>query len=411
MNIRVIIFLLMIGVCAQAQQLSFTNPELLSNSVNSDAEELSPILSTDGKTLYFTRAFDPRNTGGQYAGMDIWISKRTKNASTSPWFAATNGQRQWNTKESNAVIGTSRDDNSVYLLNAYKSKSGIAFSRFVDNRWTEPEVIPIEDISRNQFVGLYMNPDFNVLLISMNDKASMGQEDIYVSLKDSVSGAWRKPFNLGPTINTEGFEISPFLSPDGHRLYFASSGHKGQGDADIFYSDRLYNSWEAWSTPKNLGAKVNSEAFDAYFSIYGDSIAFFTSNRGGKHADIYQVHVSMTNQFAGGDKNYLSSTEVMELFGSVAADVKFERTSVTLNSAQNELLFYIANKILTKTDIKIQLTILDDGSSDLAQQRMAIVADKLTLLGIGSYRIDARVAKTDKPKPEERGLVKINFFR
>ena len=411
MRVPGLLILLFSSSFAFAQQLTFGMPEILSSAVNTEAEELSPLLSNDGKTLYFTRAFDPANTGGEFAGMDIWVTKRAKNSSRSPWQAATNNLSEWNNKESNVVIGTSKDNTSVYLLNSYKSKSGIAFSKLAGQDWTEPELIPIPGINRTDFVGFYMNPDFNVLLISMNQRGTMGHEDLYVCLKDSSSGAWGKPLNLGPTINTEGFEISPFLSADGHRLYFSSNGHKGQGDADIFYSDRLYNSWEAWSTPRNLGTKVNSESFDAYFSIYGDSVAFFTSNKGGKLANIYQVGVSTVNQYGDAEKAYLPVAEVTELFGSAATQVRFDKTSITLNSAQNELLFYIANKILTRTDIKVQLIINDDGTSDLAQQRMSVVSDKLTLLGIGSYRIDAFIAKAEKVKPEEKGLVKITFFR
>ncbi len=221
MKILTPLFILISVTVLQAQQLTFGVPEQLGPSVNSEAEELSPILSADGKTLYFSRAFDPSNAGGEFAGMDIWYSKRLQNSTRSPWLAASNSLPQWNNKESNAVIGTSRDNASVYLLNAYKSKSGIAFSRLVNNQWTEPEVIPIPGINRTDFVGFYMNPTFNVLLISMNQRGSVGQEDLYVCLKDSTSGSWGRPLNLGPTINTEGFEISiPFRF--GHRLYFAN---------------------------------------------------------------------------------------------------------------------------------------------------------------------------------------------
>lgn len=405
------VLLLLLGFNSSAQQLSFGMPEILGAAVNSEAEELYPILSADGKSLYFSRAFDPSNTGGEFAGMDIWVSTRAANASSSPWKPATNSLPDWNNKESNVVIGTSRDNNSVYLLNAYKQKSGIAFSRRVGESWTPPEIVTIPGINRTDFVGFYMNPTFDVLLISMNERGTMGHEDIYVCLKDSVSGSWSKPLNLGPTINTEGFEISPFLSPDGHRLYFASNGHKGLGDADIFYSDRLYNSWEAWSTPRNLGNKINSESFDAYFSIFGDSVAFFTSNKGGKHANIYQVAVSTVNNYGNTEKTYLTSTELQELFGTAPTELKFDRSISSLNSAQNELLFFIANKIITKTDIKIQLVMTDEGSAELAQQRMTALTDKLALLGVGSYRIDAFITKPDKAKPIEPGVIKISFFR
>ena len=123
--------------------------------------------------------------------------------------------------------------------------------------------------------------------MSMKDADSKGQEDLYVSLKNG-NGEWSKPVNLGSAINTAGFEISPFLTTDKKRLYFASNGHPGLGDADIFYSDRLGNSWETWSVPVNLGDKINSKKFDAYFSIR-DSVAYFCSNRDGQFSDLYKA--------------------------------------------------------------------------------------------------------------------------
>src|SRR6185503_14219383 len=97
-----------------------------------------------------------------------------------------------------------------------------------------------------EFLGMYISPDCDVILLSMKKDDSKGQEDLYVSLKDAA-GQWSIPRNLGPVINTRGFEMSPFLSPDKKRLYFASNGHRGLGDADIFYSNRLDDSWERWS--------------------------------------------------------------------------------------------------------------------------------------------------------------------
>ena len=69
-------------------------------------------------------------------------------------------------------------------------------------------------------------------------------------------------------------------------LFFASNGHPGYGDADIFVSTRLDSTWANWSKPKNLGDGINSANFDAYLTIAGQQ-AFFVSNRYGRSADIY----------------------------------------------------------------------------------------------------------------------------
>lgn len=141
-----------------------------------------------------------------------------------------------------------------------------------------------------------MNPAFDVILISMKGADSFGEEDLYVSLKDA-SEKWTKPKNLGPTINTKGFEISPFLSSDKKRLFFSSNGHGGYGDADIFVCDRLFDSWETWSVPKNLGDRVNSKFFNAYFVTISDSIGYFSSDIVENKSDIYKVSLRKFNKY------------------------------------------------------------------------------------------------------------------
>jgi outer membrane protein OmpA-like peptidoglycan-associated protein len=222
--------------------------------------------------------------GGKYAGTDIWVSKKDENGN---WLPASNAGSPWNNKQSNSVIGINHDHTIVYLLNAYSNKSGIAFSKLFSGAWGEPEFIPIPGINRDDFVGFYVSPTFDVILISMKGKDSFGEEDLYVSLKDSF-GKWTEPKNLGPTINTKGFEISPFLSQDKKRLFFSSNGHPGFGDADIFEADRLYESWTVWSKPQNLGNDINSSSFDGYFSAQ-DSIGYFSSSYNERSANVYKV--------------------------------------------------------------------------------------------------------------------------
>ncbi len=280
------VFILM-PLQASTQVLDFDEPVKLSVSVNTDAEESMPLLSPDGKTLFFTRSLYIGNVGGMYSGHDIWTSDRYNN----DWKKADNEKNDFNNKNSNSVIGLSASGDVVYLMDASSAKKvkGIYFRKRKSNAWTSPEFIPIDGIESNGFLNFYMSPDFDVLFISMRGKETKGEEDIYVSIKDS-SGQWAKTKNLGPTINTTGFEISPFLSNDKKRLYFSSNGHPGMGDADIFVSERLYGSWEAWSVPQNLGKVINSPKFDAYFSTYGDSVCFFASNRMGTSSDIFTTY-------------------------------------------------------------------------------------------------------------------------
>jgi outer membrane protein OmpA-like peptidoglycan-associated protein len=133
-----------------------------------------------------------------------------------------------------------------------------------------------------------MTPEEDVLFISMEDKATKGKNDIYISTKDA-QGSWNVPANMGDRVNTTAHEISPFLSHDRKRLYFSSYGRGGLGDADIFYVERQGEGWTNWSMPINLPAGINSSAFDAYFTVLANDEVFFCSNRDDSLSNIYRT--------------------------------------------------------------------------------------------------------------------------
>lgn len=103
-------------------------------------------------------------------------------------------------------------------------------------------------------------------------------------------GVWGKPENLGPNVNTAYDEDAPFLSDDGHTLYFASRGHPGYGNFDIYKTVLKDGKWDK---PENLGLPINSPAHDIFMVQNKDgNIGFFSSGRkGGKgDMDIYKIN-------------------------------------------------------------------------------------------------------------------------
>lgn len=359
--------LVLCSLAIQAQELKFEKTEKLGDHINSTAEEISPLLTPDGKTLYFARVFHPDNNGGKIAGLDIWRSDKT---AEGEWTPATNKFKQWNTKGSNAVIGINKNGTVIYLLNSYNKKSGIAFSKLLNGEWTSPETIVIPGMERSEFVGYYMNPTFDILLISMNDKDSFGQEDLYVSIK-GPGEKWSTPLNLGSTINTEGFEIAPYLSEDGKKIYFSSNGHAGLGDADIFVSERLYESWTVWSKPKNLGKPINSEKFDAYFTLHNDTICTFSSNRDAEFSDIYQsifkqqtILKDSINKIVQETQQLLSGLKVNDADNKDKAEfVSFDLNSSTVSAHVKDQVNAVLRKHNTKLLKSIEITAFANDST------------------------------------------------
>ncbi len=282
---------------AQAQRLRdsllFSDPIALSLAINSQYEESMPVFSIDSSQLYFVRTYHPDNIGGKNGDQDIWMSQRL---SDFEWSTAVNIE-DLNNKENNGAFGINNEGTKIYLLNAYLKKrntfeKGVAVANNKGEGWEHnPETLPIPNLNINgDYYGFHVNHEETIIIISNMGASTLGQEDLYAVLKDSA-GNWGSPIHLGPKVNSKGFEMSPFLSPNTDTLYFSSDGHGGFGEADIFYSVREDHTWQKWSEPKNLGPKINSDKFDAYF-IRSENKCYWSSNRNGGLSDIYTADVT-----------------------------------------------------------------------------------------------------------------------
>ncbi|HCZ36430.1 MAG TPA: hypothetical protein DHV26_10950 [Cytophagales bacterium] len=392
---------------AQAQELVFNTPIQLSSVINSSDEELAPLLSPDGNTLYFIRAFHDANTGGKFAGTDIWMSKKDEQGQ---WMQASRMDNVWNNKRSNAVVGINAEQNVVYLLNGYNNKSGVAFSKLINGQWGQPEFISIPGINRDDFVGFYVNPQFDVILVSMKGKDTLGEEDLYISLKDSA-GNWTEPRNLGPTINTKGFEISPFLSIDKSKLFFTSNGHGGFGDGDVLVSERLYGTWDIWSVPKNLGNTINTKGFDSYFSIYGDTIAYYARGNEEK-SNIFKVDVSYSINVLPAGSQFLTVEELNEIYPKrLSMRLDFSKGNSTLSSDQNEIIWFITNRILAKKDIKILLWVREEEDNIVTIARTAEIIRSMRLVGLDDTKVSISSHRIKPELSKQGGVIEILLFK
>lgn len=284
-NYYILFLLPLLGLNSLAQQgyNELATPKRLGTFINTSAEESLPLLSADGKDLYFFRTFEEYNFGG-VNDQDIWLCSKNEKGN---WEEAFNVQ-ELNNRDNNAVLAIGQDGNSLYVLfsNGIKNENkGLGKStKTASGVWSKPVKIEIPEllITGTNF-GFTVSKDEKVVIISYAGVTSKGQEDLYYSV--NTAGAWSSPKSLGDNINSNGYEISPFLSPNSDTLYFASNGHGGEGDCDIFYSVKK-SSWGDWSAPVNMGNKINSPNFDAYLVKYGKTY-YWSSNRNAKESDIY----------------------------------------------------------------------------------------------------------------------------
>jgi tetratricopeptide (TPR) repeat protein len=126
----------------------------------------------------------------------------------------------------------------------------------------------------SQFGYPFFSKDGNALYFSGNMEGGYGGMDLYVMYREGSN--WTEPINLGPKINSQGDEISPFLQ--GKTLYFSSNWHPGFGGYDIFSVSLKENN--EWSDISNPGLPLNSP-FDEFDYLSIGNNGYFTSNRSG----------------------------------------------------------------------------------------------------------------------------------
>ena len=118
-------------------------------------------------------------------------------------------------------------------------------------------------------------PDYEVLYYVSDRPGGYGKLDIWYSI--SQNGHYQEPVNLGPVINTDGDEVTPYYDKTHNVLYFSSDEHHSMGDFDIFCSEGALGSWQP---VKHLEKPINSVYNDFYFAVNQDGkSAFLSSNR------------------------------------------------------------------------------------------------------------------------------------
>ena len=136
----------------------------------------------------------------------------------------------------------------------------------------------------------------DTLYFASNRVGSFGLSDIYFALKDK-KGNWGKAQNAGPIINTVNSEVSPFYHHKFNVLYFSSNGHPlNFGDFDIYKSNRQNN---VWTEPKNIGPLVNGAGSEYYFTIDSQSKDLYyarSEEEDKKNLDLFSFVVPMEAQ-------------------------------------------------------------------------------------------------------------------
>ena len=166
-------------------------------------------------------------------------------------------------------------------MHSVRNKLGIFYSTLENGDWSSVKELRFNNEWYN-ITTPYLSPDGTRLYFASDKEGGFGGSDLYYC--QWRRDFWDNPVNLGPVINTKGKESFPFINGAGE-LFFSSDGHPGIGGKDIFFS-RFSDT--SWITPVLLDAPINS-TFDDFGFIMDSTMrkGYFTSDREGS-MDIFK---------------------------------------------------------------------------------------------------------------------------
>lgn len=266
--------------CKYAQTILATGQKTkrvrMQGKINSSYNEYAPILSYDGKMMYFTSR--RKDTKGGKANPDDQeyfedVYRAIWNNEAQQWDSITNEIDRINSDGFDSFSFLSKDGlvalmtintSAINVKNATKSSDLFEVDFSNKGKWSSPKSVFNSSINTSFFEGSpTMTADGNTMYFVSDRKGDKKSTDIYVAHKTGKT--WGEAEPLSDVINTTEAETTPFISEDGRYLFFSSEGHLGMGGFDIFVSENLGGTW---SKPINLGGVVNTVNNDTHFKYY-----------------------------------------------------------------------------------------------------------------------------------------------
>jgi len=164
-----------------------------------------------------------------------------------------------------------------------------------DSIWEEPKILPgVVNLPETRSLHPYVTKDGKGLYFCSDRNDGFGGLDIYYVRLDEKGWPIGQAQNLGPNINSEGDDQSPWFDEAAQTLFFSSNGWIGMGGFDLFFATKKY---EQWSLPTNLGWPLNSSKDDAYLATSENTnIAFMASDRDADCCyELYSVELALYN--------------------------------------------------------------------------------------------------------------------
>ncbi len=297
---------LLIQQCNNAKAMAstpvVTTIKNLGSTINSDASEYVPVITTDESIMLFTyrgprskgglqnESFKPDASGNYYE--DIFQSNKVGAQFDNPEPLGDD----INSLGHDACIGISFNGNLLLLFKSTAKNGGdIYTSKRNGEGWEKP--IPLDaNINTKAWEGsASITADMQTLYFASERPGGFGGRDIYRSARNA-NGTWGVAQNLGKGVNTALNDDAPFIHPDGVTLYFSSEGHNSIGGYDIYRTNWIDNNF---TTPENIGMPINTAGDDIYFVIDASGTSgYYSSGRAGGlgQQDIYSIDMGQVGK-------------------------------------------------------------------------------------------------------------------
>lgn len=271
------------AIQAIKDSVTFKPKKMSSESINRFMFQSHPVLTADQNYMIFSI----RKGQGRQFDEDVVMSEKVDGEWTAP-----EPIEEINSEMNEGFATISGDGRVLVFVSCNRKDSYGSCDLYISykngRKWSEPENMG-EEVNSNVWDSEpSLSADGRTLYFSSERKGGFGERDLYVTrLQDDDT--WSTAENLGRTINSSGWEVTPFIHADGKHLYFASDGYQGFGGYDIYVSE-LKNG--DWSIPKNLGYPINTEKNEGSLYITPDFhkgyYEKYTREGRGSHSEIYE---------------------------------------------------------------------------------------------------------------------------
>lgn len=260
------------------------NPINLGDSVNTTKSEYYPSLAIADSLLIFTRR-------GQGYAEDFYKSIVQKNNYTKAEFI----EGSLNAEVAKGAVTVSSDGEYLIFAADFGRKGFGNFDLYISystpDGWSEPENLGYTINTEYWESAPSLSPDNKTLYFCSDRAGGLGGKDLY-KCERLPNGRWGKAVNIGAVINSIGDDLYPYIHPDNQTLYFASNGHLGYGNTDLFICRK--DIFGLWQKPENLGFPINTINDEGSIAISSDgTTAYYASDRSDSYGglDIYRFEM------------------------------------------------------------------------------------------------------------------------